>query len=92
MRLEHLTNKLTNSAVNTVRSKKERFIELNSRLAALNPMSVLSRGYGAIFDDNKNVVKSVSDIKLGDKISVQVSDGTIYAVTTDVEGGNKTNG
>ena len=48
-------------------------------MVALNPLAVLSRGYGAIFDDESKVVKSVNDVEIGDEILVKVSDGTIKA-------------
>jgi len=50
-----------------------------SRLSALNPMSVLARGYGAVFTPDKKVITKTSQVKSGDEIHLQLSDGRIYA-------------
>lgn len=89
LHLENLTEKLSNSIEGRLRAKREQFIYLNSRLSALNPMSVLSRGYGAIFNDENKVVKSVDDIKKEENIFVKLSDGTVKAVVTEIERGTK---
>ena len=47
-----------------------------SRLSALNPMAVLSRGYSAVFDSEKNVVSGVSELKKGDTLTLCMSDGS----------------
>ena len=56
-----------------------------AKLQALNPMSVISRGYSAVFNDSNCVIKSVYDVTAGERISLNVVDGTIYAdvVATD---------
>ena len=62
---------------------KSEYIKLTAKLEALNPMSVISRGYSAVFDDNNNVVKSIEDIGEGDDLNIRVTDGNITAKVTD---------
>ncbi len=56
-----------------------------SRLSALNPMSVLARGYGAIFTPDKKVITKTSQVKPGDEIQLQLSDGRISAKVEQTE-------
>lgn len=57
----------------------------SASLNALSPLSVLSRGYGAIFDTNDKVIKSIKLVYQNDKIKVKLIDGTINATVDAVE-------
>ncbi|MBR6514274.1 MAG: exodeoxyribonuclease VII large subunit [Clostridia bacterium] len=58
---------------------KTSYVRLTAKLEVLNPMSVISRGYSAVFDGDGALVKSVADISVGDKLNLNVSDGIIVA-------------
>ena len=66
---EQLINKNTKNLAKTA-----------SKLSALNPVAVLMRGYSYVTDADDKTISSVSDVSVGDKISVKVSDGTFSAV------------
>ena len=53
------------------------------KLAALNPGSVLERGYAAVFADGR-VVESTRDVKPGMQLDVRLADGRFGALVTDV--------
>ncbi len=55
-----------------------------TRLAALNPLSVLARGYGAVFDGNGNVITSAKSLDVGKEFTLELSDGTINANVTNI--------
>jgi exodeoxyribonuclease VII large subunit len=56
--------------------KKSQFVMRSSKLEALNPLSVLTRGYSVVYKDKeKNIVKSLKDIEIDSEISVKLSDG-----------------
>jgi exodeoxyribonuclease VII large subunit len=79
MDLVDVTEKLY-SAMNTKNKELRSDIQrISAQLSALNPLSVLSRGYGAVFNENKEVVKSVDQIKVNENITVKISDGDIMA-------------
>ena len=63
--------------------RKAEYVRLTAKLEALNPMSVISRGYSAVFDDTERVVKSVIDTEVGDSVNIRVTDGMIKACVTD---------
>ena len=71
---------------NLISDKKYRFADINAKLVALNPMAVISRGYGAIFNEEKKVIKSVADLKIGDIVDIRLSDGQITAQIQDKKG------
>lgn len=84
MRVALVTDKFYTSFSDMLFSKRQHFSEINSRLVALNPMSVLSRGYGAVFSQNNDVVKSVSDVCINDSIKVVLKDGSINAIVEEI--------
>ena len=74
------------SGMNTlITSLKNKLMMSVGKLDALNPMAVLLRGYGAIFDSDGKVLKSICKVKKGEIINVRLSDGTITAAVTDTE-------
>jgi len=79
-----LTEKLDGCIGAITERKKASLSALAASLSALNPLSVLSRGYSAVFDKSGNVIKSVSDINVGETIDLKLSDGTISAVVDEV--------
>ncbi len=48
-----------------------------SRLAALNPMNVLARGYAAVFDDEEHVVTSAAGVQTGKPLTLRFADGEV---------------
>lgn len=60
-------------------SKKSSFLEQSTKLEALNPLSVLTRGYAAVFDRTGASVKSVGAVSVGDTVLMRLSDGTVSA-------------
>ena len=52
------------------------------QLAALNPSNVLGRGY-AVVTHREKLVKRTQDAQPGDKLKIQVSDGTFHADVTE---------
>ncbi len=61
------------------------YIRLTAKLEALNPMSVISRGYSAVFDESGLLVKSVDKVAVGDKLNLEVSDGVIITEAVEIK-------
>ncbi len=67
------------TTINTkIQQNKQKYVELVSKLDTLSPLKTLSRGYTIIENENK-IVKSIKDVKTGDKIKILLSDGTAKA-------------
>ena len=83
--LELLSNRLLSTEHRIVDGKNRQFVALTSKLDAMSPLKVLTRGYSMTQTDGGEVVKSVSQVQKGDTIRVTLSDGTIQAAVTDKE-------
>ena len=88
MALINLDSRLENAMKYDLSLKKEAFARHTSKLEALNPMSVISRGYSAVFSDSGKLIKSVDQIDIGDSINFKTVDGDVNAVVK----GKKKNG
>ncbi len=74
--------RLKNSAQNFVALRQSELIKTVSKLKAMDPMNVLSRGYAAV-QKNGKIISSVAEIENGDEIAVRFNDGTAYAKVTE---------
>jgi exodeoxyribonuclease VII large subunit len=83
MALLSLTRDMENAIKLQLENKKRGFVSSTAKLEALNPMSVISRGYSAVFTDGGKLVKSVDEIEIGDGFSFMTTDGTVYGKVTD---------
>jgi len=63
--------------------KKNAFLHTVSKLDALSPLAVLSRGY-AYATSGENIIRSVDDIVCGDKINVVFSNGSATATVNEI--------
>lgn len=77
-------NKSLNIAVKAIyENKYNSAFVLLSKLDALSPLKILSRGYSVI-KLNENVVSSVNQLKVNDIIEVCMSDGNAIATVTKI--------
>ena len=82
--LDPLSSALNHSMQTRIAAERSRFLSGAAKLEALNPLSVLTRGYSAVFDEQGQSLRSVSDIKTGDTVHLRLSDGTIDAAVTEI--------
>lgn len=64
--------------------KASRLSVISSRLTALNPMAVISRGYAAVFDEKNKVINSVNDLQKDKEITLTLTDGNAKANITKI--------
>ena len=76
--LSNLYEKAVNSVTLKMNEEKAKISLLSSKLNALSPLNVLSRGYSITYN-NDSPIKSVNDVKTGDNIKVRVTDGEFFA-------------
>lgn len=79
MALGMTEDKLITRMSTLLERKKSSLASHAAKLDALNPLSVVARGYSAVFDDEGKLIKSVSQTKKGDMVSFMVTDGKISA-------------
>ena len=87
MDVDLLREKLFSSQQRILDQKKHRFSALTASLDALSPLKVLSRGYAAALDENRHIIRSVSELSPGAKIDLRFADGradcTVNALSTE---------
>ena len=77
--------KLLQKDVDIYISKQKSILNHNiTRLEALNPLSILKRGYSVcIHADTNNVVKQLNDVEIGDPVVILLSDGSLLCNVKD---------
>ena len=75
----NLDARMENGMKYSLSLKKEVFARYTSKLEALNPMSVISRGYSAVFSDGGQLIKSVDQVEVGDRLNFKTVDGSVSA-------------
>ena len=84
MALDSLSKELESSLKLGIAAKRSDFAALTASLEALNPMSVISRGYAAVFIGNK-VVKSVDQLDKGERFTLRLSDGSVRGEVMEID-------
>lgn len=77
-------DKLYNRITFLLERKKSALAGKTAKLYAMNPLSVLSRGYGAAFASDGTVIRSAAQVEKGSDISLMLSDGTVRATVCDI--------
>ena len=77
-------DKLYNRITFLLERKKSALAGKTAKLDAMNPLSVLSRGYGVAFAPDGTVIRSAAQVEKGSDISLMLSDGTVRATVCDI--------
>lgn len=83
LKLDDLLNNIIFRLKNQITIKKSYLQTLIEKLSTLNPLAILSRGY-SITKLNEKIVKSVKHVKIKDKISTTLKDGSIESTITNI--------
>ena len=77
--LELLKGRLLAAQNRNISQKKERYIRSVSKLDAMSPLKVLSRGYALVNKNDGTLLRSVSQTEKGENITISLQDGKIIA-------------
>lgn len=83
--LQLLQNRLVSAESRIVEQKNRSFVSLTSKLDAMSPLKVLTRGYAMVQTGGGEVLKSVKQVQPGDNMKVTFSDGSVIATVTEKE-------
>lgn len=76
--LERVCDRLQATMTAGMKEKRMQLLASIRQLDALSPLKVMSRGYSLVYDEQeKRLIKSVSDVQLGDLVKVKVADGQL---------------
>ena len=81
--LELLKNRMVSAQNQQITRKNQRYIALVSKLDAMSPLKVLSRGYAMAQTEGGAVLRSISQVAPGDRIWVTMSDGKVKAEVSE---------
>ena len=81
--LELLKNRLISAQTQCISQKNARYIAAVSKLDALSPMKVLTRGYSMAQTERGEVLRSVRQVDPGERITISLSDGSLTAAVME---------
>lgn len=76
---------ITDRAAGVLRARKLMLSSVAGRLAAINPLAVLSRGYAVVRAEDGEVVASAHGVEVGDTVRLLLVDGDVSATVTSKE-------
>ena len=83
--LELLKNRMISAQNQNITRKNQQYIAAISKLDAMSPLKVLSRGYAMTQNNNGEVVRSVKQVEIGERITISLSDGKLSATVMNKE-------
>lgn len=82
--LDHLSERLRLAEDRELQMKKAGMAAAAGKLNALNPLSVISRGYSAVYRDDGVLVKKIDDVKPGDKVAFKTIGGDALCTVDEI--------
>ena len=83
--LELLKNRLVSAQTQMLNRERHRYVASVSKLDAMSPLKVLTRGYAYAQTEDGTVLKSVDQVEAGQQITVSLSDGRLSATVMKKE-------
>lgn len=83
IQLDRMRDGLEKSINDSLNRKREQLNIFASAMGAMNPFSVLDRGYSIAEKDGKTI-KSISNVNIKDTIQLRLSDGNIDCIVSDI--------
>ena len=83
--LQLVSGKLISAESNKLSRIRQRFVACISKLDAMSPLKVLSRGYAMTQDENKALIRSISQVSFGQTLFVTFNDGTLQSTVTQIK-------
>ena len=84
-RLNGTINRLVAAQNRSISLKKQRFVALTSKLDAMSPLKVLTRGYAMTQMEDGSLLKSIRSVAVGDSVMVSLQDGCLTAKVSDIK-------
>jgi exodeoxyribonuclease VII large subunit len=81
MRLDEREVDLNRAVEKTLLQKRQGIASLSGKLQALNPLSILSRGYATVSRDGASIT-SVKQINDNDTLDIRMADGSVRATVS----------
>lgn len=89
LRFERVEKELKRSMGQILSKKQTDFERLIVTLQALSPLKIMERGYSLAYTDENRLVKSVKQVKVEDRVQIQVTDGSLVCKVENIKGSEK---
>jgi len=77
--------RIERSVERTVRRASARIEAMDARLRSLSPLAVLERGYALVMSQDGKVVRSVTQVAMGDRVRTRLSDGEFDSTVDEAD-------
>ncbi len=84
--LEMLRTRLASAQNQQITRKEKQYVALVSKLDAMSPLKVLSRGYSMAQTDRGEVIHSINQVEIGQRIQLSLQDGKLSATVMEKGG------
>lgn len=84
--LDEIEEQLQRVLEQKILTARHRLALAGSRLHGLSPLAKISKGFGFLTNEAGRRIESVHDVTTGEPVTVRVTDGTIRAVVTEIDG------
>lgn len=81
--LDMLKSRLVFAENQNIQRCNQKYIACVSKLDAMSPLKVLTRGYSMAQNERGEVVRSISQVELGERITVSLADGKLSVTVMD---------
>ncbi|MBW7459440.1 exodeoxyribonuclease VII large subunit, partial [Paenibacillus sepulcri] len=86
-RLRGTSQRLESTMISTIKTHRMHLTAAIRQLDALSPLKVMSRGYSLVYDEQeKTLIKSITNVQLGDMVKVKLSDGQLECQVWGMKG------
>ena len=85
MTLDRDTERMSLAAMTRIRDERSGLLTAEGRIRALNPLSVLMRGYAVVSDENGRMATGVGALRKGQTVTLQMHDGSAAATIDSIE-------
>lgn len=85
MTADLLGDRLKRAEESILQIKKAEMAKEAGKLSALNPLSVISRGYSAVYKEDGKLVKNVDDVTVGEKIEFKTIGGQVACTVDEIK-------
>jgi exodeoxyribonuclease VII large subunit len=72
--------------VTSIKKEKEfQFKHLTTKLEALSPLKIMTRGYSLAYKQDGKLIKSISNVSVGEPLTIKLKDGSVSCQIKDIE-------
>lgn len=83
--VQFLSKELQQGMSRTLVAHQQQVGMLITKLEMLNPLAILKKGYSVITNDQDEMLTTIEQITVGQKVSVKLEDGTVIAAVEEIE-------